>query len=95
MPRWYDVPGIWREWANDVRGGGINCGHYLAEEAPEATAEALIGVSDGYGLMGNPLAISIYRIGSLIDHRYGKGASKGPDHGCSERYGEQPGRGRG
>src|SRR5262249_20877064 len=24
----------WREWATDVRGFAINCGHYLAEEAP-------------------------------------------------------------
>jgi len=33
---------IWKEWANDVRGFALDCGHYLAEEAPEATAKALI-----------------------------------------------------
>ena len=32
----------WREWARDVRGFALDCGHYLAEEAPEATARALI-----------------------------------------------------
>ena len=32
----------WREWATDVRGFAIDSGHYLAEEAPEATAAALI-----------------------------------------------------
>jgi haloacetate dehalogenase len=33
---------VWREWADDVRGGALDCGHYLAEEKPEETAEALI-----------------------------------------------------
>ena len=32
----------WREWATDVRGFALDSGHYLAEEAPEATARALI-----------------------------------------------------
>ena len=40
---WYDVLAVWREWAEDVRGGALDCGHYLAEEAPEATAEELSG----------------------------------------------------
>jgi hypothetical protein len=30
------------EWATDVRGFAIDSGHYLAEEAPDATAKALI-----------------------------------------------------
>jgi haloacetate dehalogenase len=33
---------IWREWATDVRGFAIDSGHYLAEEAPDATAKALL-----------------------------------------------------
>jgi haloacetate dehalogenase len=33
---------IWREWATDVRGFAIDSGHFLAEEVPEATADALI-----------------------------------------------------
>lgn len=31
----------WRPWADDVRGQAINCGHFLAEEAPEETVRAL------------------------------------------------------
>jgi haloacetate dehalogenase len=33
----------WREWAKDVRGFAIDSGHYLPEENPQATAEALLG----------------------------------------------------
>jgi haloacetate dehalogenase len=33
---------LWREWANDVRGLAIDCGHYLPEENPAATSKALI-----------------------------------------------------
>lgn len=38
---WYDVLGVWREWASDVQGHALDCGHYLAEEAPNETYEAL------------------------------------------------------
>jgi haloacetate dehalogenase len=31
----------WRRWATDVRGEGLPCGHFLAEEAPEETCAAL------------------------------------------------------
>jgi haloacetate dehalogenase len=37
-----DPIATWREWATDVRGFGIDSGHYLAEEAPQRTAQALI-----------------------------------------------------
>jgi haloacetate dehalogenase len=37
----YDALKVWREWAGDVRGGPVNSGHYLAEEAPEETHSAL------------------------------------------------------
>ncbi|WP_374376002.1 alpha/beta fold hydrolase [Dongia sp.] len=33
----------WREWADDVREVVLPCGHFLAEEQPEATASALQG----------------------------------------------------
>lgn len=37
-----DPLALWHGWADDVRGRGIDCGHYLAEEAPdEVTAELL------------------------------------------------------
>ncbi len=37
LERWYDVLAIWREWADDVRGRALDCGHFLAEEAPDET----------------------------------------------------------
>jgi len=32
---------IWKTWATDVRGEGIDCGHFIPEEAPEALLERL------------------------------------------------------
>lgn len=37
----YDVPAVWRDWATDVRGHALDCGHYLAEEQPQETLAAL------------------------------------------------------
>jgi haloacetate dehalogenase len=37
----YDMLGVWREHAEDVRGQAIDSGHFLAEEAPAAIASAL------------------------------------------------------
>lgn len=42
MHAMYNVLETWRERAADVTGRPIDCGHFLAEEAPEETAEALI-----------------------------------------------------
>ncbi|MFT3718874.1 alpha/beta fold hydrolase [Pseudorhodoferax sp.] len=40
--RCFEPLALWREVADDVRGGPLPCGHYIAEEAPEALlAEAL------------------------------------------------------
>jgi len=33
---------VWERWAVDVRGGALPTGHFLPEEAPEATADALL-----------------------------------------------------
>lgn len=33
---------VWRNWASDVRGGPIECGHFLPEEAPQATLAQLL-----------------------------------------------------
>ena len=38
---WYDVLAIWRDWAEDVQGRALDCGHFLPEEAPEETYEEL------------------------------------------------------
>ncbi len=32
---------VWRDWADDVHGHRLACGHFLPEEAPEETAGAL------------------------------------------------------
>jgi haloacetate dehalogenase len=37
----HDVLAIWRQWADDVHGRSIDCGHFLAEEAAEETSRAL------------------------------------------------------
>lgn len=42
LEAWYDTLAIWREWASDVRGRALSCGHYLAEELPEETAAELM-----------------------------------------------------
>jgi len=39
--RCFDVLALWRERAGDVTGRSIDCGHYLAEEAPADTLAAL------------------------------------------------------
>ena len=39
--KWYDVLAVWRDWAGDVRGSAIDAGHFLAEENPDATYDAL------------------------------------------------------
>jgi haloacetate dehalogenase len=41
-----DVLGVWRGWATDLRGQGIDCGHHMAEDAPNALAAVL---SDFFG----------------------------------------------
>jgi haloacetate dehalogenase len=44
---WYAEVGaplaLWRAWANDVRGGALDAGHFFPEEIPERTADELSG----------------------------------------------------
>lgn len=42
LEAWYDTLAVWREWADDVRGHALPCGHYLPEEQPARTAEAFL-----------------------------------------------------
>jgi haloacetate dehalogenase len=37
----YDVLDVWRQYADDVRGHGLDCGHFMPEEEPDGTAAAL------------------------------------------------------
>ena len=47
MHRVYDVRSTWADQGVDVRGRAIDSGHFLAEEAPEATARELLGLLPG------------------------------------------------
>lgn len=38
-----DPLAIWRDWADDVQGRPIDCGHHIAEEAPAELASQLTG----------------------------------------------------
>jgi haloacetate dehalogenase len=38
----YENPlAIWQDWADDVRESVLDCGHHMAEEAPDALSEVL------------------------------------------------------
>ncbi|MET0295486.1 MAG: alpha/beta hydrolase [Phenylobacterium sp.] len=37
---WYDVPAVWRGWADDMRPQALDCGHFLPEEKPAETLAA-------------------------------------------------------
>ncbi|TXG80066.1 MAG: alpha/beta hydrolase [Rhodocyclaceae bacterium] len=39
--RTYDVPGVWHDYADNVSGRALDCGHFLPEEAPDAVCDAL------------------------------------------------------
>ncbi len=40
VAKWYDAPAIWRQYCTEeVTGGAVDSGHYIAEEAPEATLD--------------------------------------------------------
>jgi haloacetate dehalogenase len=41
LEAWYDTLAIWRDWADDVSGRALDCGHFLIEEAAEETLAAL------------------------------------------------------
>lgn len=49
MHRLHDVLGTWRPMADDVRGHALPCGHFLPEEAPDATLRALLDFFGGTG----------------------------------------------
>jgi haloacetate dehalogenase len=41
LEQWYDTLAVWRQWADDVRGYSLPCGHYIPEELPAETEAAL------------------------------------------------------
>lgn len=40
--RTYDVLAVWRTYANQVEGRGLDCGHFLPEEVPVAVSDELL-----------------------------------------------------
>jgi len=42
-----DLLPTWRRWADDVRGEALDCGHFIAEEAPDALLRHLEGFLSG------------------------------------------------
>jgi haloacetate dehalogenase len=48
LPLFYgDVLEVWRAWARDLRGHGVDASHFLAEDRPEETAQTLIAFFEG------------------------------------------------
>lgn len=44
LPRWYgDVLDVWRPWARDVTGSGLDASHFLLEDQPEQVADLVAG----------------------------------------------------
>jgi haloacetate dehalogenase len=41
-----DVLGVWRPWATDLSGHGLDCAHHMAEEAPQELTHALLTFLD-------------------------------------------------
>ena len=42
LPNSYsDVLAVWRPWAENLRGGALDCSHHMAEEAPQALTDHL------------------------------------------------------
>lgn len=47
LEAWYDTLAVWREWADDVQGRALPCGHYLPEESPVETLAELVAFFGG------------------------------------------------
>ncbi|MGY1739460.1 MULTISPECIES: alpha/beta fold hydrolase [unclassified Blastococcus] len=43
LEAWYDTLAVWRDWADDVSGRALDCGHFLAEERPQEVVAAVRG----------------------------------------------------
>jgi haloacetate dehalogenase len=53
LPRLYgDVLDVWRPWAPDLAGQGVEASHFIAEDAPGVTAELLLDFLDQQSFVG-------------------------------------------
>lgn len=41
LAAWYDTLAVWREWAEDVTGRPLDCGHFMMEERPDEVRAAI------------------------------------------------------
>jgi haloacetate dehalogenase len=44
-----DLVPVWERWASDVRGRGLDCGHFIAEEAPDELLAVMVPFLGGEG----------------------------------------------
>ncbi|MFG6401511.1 alpha/beta fold hydrolase [Microbacterium sp. P04] len=45
LPKFYgDVLAVWRPWADDLRGRGLDAGHFLVEDQPDEVARELLAL---------------------------------------------------
>jgi haloacetate dehalogenase len=66
----YGDPGaVWRDWSNDVQGLALDCGHHIAEEAPDRLAAAL------HAFLANPVTADPARNPNPSPHRTTRPAS--------------------
>lgn len=56
MHRLYDVAATWSDRADDVQARSVPCGHFLPEEAPDATLAALTAFLEGVPAWHSPQA---------------------------------------
>ena len=55
LPRFYgDVLDVWRPWANDVEGRAMATSHFVVEDEPEQTADALTEFIHQHAPSGDP-----------------------------------------
>ncbi|MEZ5601439.1 MAG: alpha/beta hydrolase [Candidatus Competibacteraceae bacterium] len=67
--RTYDVLEIWRQYADQVEGKALDCGHFLPEEKPEDVVSALAGF---WKLRGGTARLSRH----FPNHRVGRSNKK-------------------
>ncbi|MBB3999792.1 alpha/beta fold hydrolase [Aureimonas pseudogalii] len=51
-----DVLAVWQPWARTLTGRGLDCGHHMAEEAPDELAAELLAFLARPGIAGSPPA---------------------------------------
>jgi haloacetate dehalogenase len=66
LEAWYDTLAIWRDWADDVTGRALDCGHFMVEERPRETLAAIRDFHTGHRTPTGPTG-SARR--STVDHR--------------------------